>query len=463
MNTQSVWQRQRLPRYPQLKKARRFDVVVIGGGMTGLTAAYLLKKSGRSVALLERDRLAGGDTAHTTAHLTYATDLRLGDLAKTFGKAGARLAWQGGAAAINTIERIAAFEKIDCDFRRVPGYLHSPLDDTKDDSREFKREAKLAQELGFAASFVERVPFFDKPGIRFADQARFHPLAYLAGLAPAVDGDGSAIFEQTEVKSVEDDGAVVTTTGRRIAADYVVIATHVPVMGKSGMASAALFQSKLFPYSSYGVGAKFAKGALPEALFWDTSDPYYYLRVDRHENHDYLIFGGEDHKTGQASDTEERFQKLTQRLLEFAPRARVTDRWSGQVIETNDGLPFMGETAERQFAATGFSGNGITFGTLAAMMACDAALGRENPWKQLFDVRRTKLRGGTWDYLKENFDYPYYLVRDRLAGADGTSVRSVKPGEGKILKIDGQRIACSRDDQGKLSKVSAECTHLGTA
>jgi nitrite reductase/ring-hydroxylating ferredoxin subunit len=130
-------------------------------------------------------------------------------------------------------------------------------------------------------------------------------------------------------------------------------------------------------------------------------------------------------------------------------------------VETNDGLPYIGETAERQFVATGFSGNGMTFGTLAAMMACDAVLGRENPWQDLLSVNRKKVRGGTWDYITENFSYPYYLLRDHLKGSEARSPDEVKRGDGKVLKLDGKQVACSRDSKGKLTTVSAVCTHMG--
>ena len=175
----------------------------------------------------------------------------------------------------------------------------------------------------------------------------------------------------------------------------------------------------------------------------------------------YAILGGKDHKTGQKSDLEKRFTELGNVLKQIIPKAKVDRRWSGQIIQTNDGLPYIGETAKKQFAATGFSGNGMTFGTLAAMMACDAALGRKNPWHDVFSVNRKKLRGGTWNFLTENLDYPYYLVRDWLKGSDARSARDVKPGEGKVIKIEGKPVACSRDDDGKLTTVSAVCTHMG--
>jgi nitrite reductase/ring-hydroxylating ferredoxin subunit len=217
----------------------------------------------------------------------------------------------------------------------------------------------------------------------------------------------------------------------------------------------------LIPYSSYAISARIPRGDFPESSFWDTSNPYYYLRIDRARDHDRAIFGGEDHKTGQADDTAARFKRLEGLLKQLSPKAKIENRWSGQVIETIDGLPLIGETAENQFVATGFAGNGMTFGTLAGMMACDRALGRENPWHIVFDVNRKKIRDGAWKFLRENLDYPYYLLRDRFKSAEAPSARAVKRGEGKVIEVDGQRVACSRDGQGKLYQVSAVCTHLG--
>ena len=173
------------------------------------------------------------------------------------------------------------------------------------------------------------------------------------------------------------------------------------------------------------------------------------------------MFGGLDHKTGQASRTSARFAELEKTLRRYLPAARVKHRWSGQVIESHDGLPLIGETAERQFVATGFSGNGITFGTLAAMMIRDALTGRKNPWRALFAPDRKQLRGGVWNYLSENLEYPYYMVKDRLAASEGKSLRSLKRGQGKILKIAGERVAAYRDAAGKATLLSPVCTHLG--
>jgi Rieske Fe-S protein len=246
-----------------------------------------------------------------------------------------------------------------------------------------------------------------------------------------------------------------------VTCGHLIVATHNPIVGKSGWLGATLLQTGLSLYSTYVVGGRVPRGTVPDALFWDTHDPYRYVRLDPHRGFDYIICGGEDHKTGQETDPGACFDRLESALRKMCPSVSLTHRWSGQVIETNDGLPYIGEMAPHQFAATGFAGNGLTFGTLAAMMAVDAVAGRTNPWAGTFDIGRTKIRGGLWDYIKENKDYPYYLVRDRFAGVESRSLRSIGRGEGTIVEVRGKPTAAYRRDDGRLVLLSPTCTHLG--
>jgi glycine/D-amino acid oxidase-like deaminating enzyme/nitrite reductase/ring-hydroxylating ferredoxin subunit len=451
-----------MPRYAALEQDLDVDVVVVGAGITGLTAAYLLKQAGRTVAVLDRRRCGGVDSSRTTAHVTYVTDRHLRELVKAFGRDHAQAVWDAGLAAIDQIDTTIRQEQIDCEWTWVPGYKHATFDGDLDAARiDLAEEATLASELGFDATYLDPIPFLNRPGVVFDAQAKFHPRKYLAGLAKRIHGDGSHIFEHTESEQVTDDPLTVKARGRTIRCQSLVIATHTPLMGKTNLARATILQTKLYLYTSYAVGGRIPKGIAPEALYWDTSDPYYYLRIDRHRDHDVAIFGGEDHKTGQASDTKRCYRLLERMFTTVLPQAQVTNRWSGQVVETNDGLPYIGETSPRQFVATGFSGNGMTFGTLAGMMARDAVLGLSNPWAELFDVGRTKVKAGSWDYLKENVDYPYYMVRDRFAGADARSLRAVPRGQGRIIKMDGKTVAAWRNDDGKVTLLSSMCTHMG--
>lgn len=450
-----------MPAHPPPGRDLSVDVIVVGGGLTGITAAYLLKQAGLTVALLERDRFARVDTGHTTAHLTSVMDRRLFQLRRIFGAEAARASWDAGAAAIDQIVTLIRAEDIACDFAWVPGYLHAPVGgDPAAAKPELEKEAKAAAALGVAAEYYESVPGVKTPGLKFSHQAIFHPRKYLAALLRRIPGRGSHVFEHAAVEQVFKRPLAVEAAEHRIRGRYLVLATHTPLMGNTPLTPALLFQTKLSLYTSYALGARLPRGQFPVASWWDTGQPYYYLRVERRRGFDYAVFGGEDHKTGQLADTTAAYRRLETKFRSFAPDARIDRRWSGQVIETNDGLPFIGETAPRQFAATGFSGNGMTFGTLGAMMAVDAVLKRKNSWRELFDVHRRKWRGGTWTYLAENKDYPYYMARDWLAKAEGTSLSNLRRGEGQILQLDGKKIAAHRTPDGQVILCSPVCTHL---
>jgi glycine/D-amino acid oxidase-like deaminating enzyme/nitrite reductase/ring-hydroxylating ferredoxin subunit len=463
LDAKSYWlESSHAPRFAQVDQDVTVDVAVVGAGITGLTAAYLLKRAGRTVAVIDRARVGGVDSSLTTAHVTCVTDRDLSTLVRELGRDHAQAVWDAGLAAIVEIDSIVANESIDCGWEWVPGYKVAALDgDSERESGRLQQEATLAAELGFETRFVDRVPFFNRPGMEIPGQARFHPRKYLAALAAIVDGDGSHVYEHTESEEVVDEPLSIKAAGHTIHCDHVVMATHTPLMGKTNILRATLFQSKLFLYSSYVLAGRVASGSVADALYWDTANPYHYLRLQRHPDYDTVIFGGEDHKTGQVADTGGCYNALEGTLRQLVPDVELTHRWSGQVIETADGLPYIGEMSSRQFVATGYGGNGMTFGTIAGMMARDAVLGRRNPWDDLFDPGRTTIRAGAWDYLNENKDYPYYLLKDRLAGPDGHSLRSLARGQGRILEIRGQRVAAFRSRSGAVTLLSPVCTHLG--
>ena len=456
------WEELSLPRQRKLDHDDSADAVVVGGGNTGLVTAYLLAAAGKSVAVLERAACARIDTGHTSAHLTMVTDHRLRKFVKILGRDHAQAVWDAGFAAIAQIERIVVDHEIDAGFDWVDGYLHLPIrPDDASHRAELETEVALAQQFGFDAEFVDAAPLVNRPAARFGSQARIHPRRYLAGLLRVLDQKGVRIFEHSEATKFVDTPRAVEANGCRITCDDIVITTHNPLLGLSNMVSGTLAQTKLALYTSYVVAGRVAKGAIPDALWWDTSEPYYYLRIDPHREHDVVIFGGADHKTGQADDTEACYRQVAERLGAYISGVEITHRWSGQVIDTPDGLPYIGETAPHQYAATGFVGNGLTFGTVAGLIIADAVMKVDNPWQDLFSPTRKALGRSTWNYLSENKDYPYYLIRDRLFGVEQRTLRSIKRGQGAIVERDGQKVAVSRDEQGRLLIRSAVCTHMG--
>jgi Rieske Fe-S protein len=388
--------------------------------------------------VLERRRIGGVDTMSTTAHVTCVTDLDLSELVSSFGRDHAQAVWDAGLAAIAQIDAIVRDERIDCGWKFIDGVKHAPAGQTSErQTKHLQEEAALAHELGFDATYMDTTPFVGLPGVVFGGQARIHPAKYLAALSALVDGDGSFVFEETACDEVVAEPLSVKARGYDISCEYVVLATHTPLIGKTNIASATLLQTKLYLYTSYVIGGTVAKGTVPDLLFWDTADPYHYLRIDSQPDRDVVIFGGNDHKTGQAEDEQKCFDQLESKARALIPGLNVTHHW------------------------TGYAGNGTTFGTLTGIMAADAALGLKNPWAELFDVGRTKIRGGAWDYVKENLDYPYYMLRDRIAGPDAKSLRDLRRGEGKIVEVKGERVAAYRADNGRVTLLSPVCTHMG--
>ena len=461
-NTEPFWSEAGFPTFPPLEKDLDVEVAVIGAGIAGLTAAYLLAKAGKTVAVLERGQCVQGETGHTSGHLTMVTDTPLTELAPRFDQSHAQAVWDAGLAAIVQIATIVNDERIDCDFRWIDGYLHLPPDREGHVSVEgLEQTASLADEMGFDATYLEDVPFAGGPGVRFATQGRFHPRKYLAALARVIRDQGGHIHEKTEVEEVSDAPLGLKANGHFVRCRDVFIATHLPLLGIPNDKDATLIQSKLAPYTTYVVAGTARHGSVPDALFWDTGDPYGYLRIEPGDEHDLIIFGGADHKTGQASNTSERFHQLEETLRARVPELTPTHRWSGQVLGTPDGLPYLGRVADHRYTATGFSGNGLTFGTVGAMIVSDQILARPSPWIELFDPHRGALRHGLWTYLKENADYPYYRLRDRFAGAEGKSLRAVERGQGKVVEYRGEKVAAFRDADGTLSVRSAVCTHMG--
>jgi glycine/D-amino acid oxidase-like deaminating enzyme/nitrite reductase/ring-hydroxylating ferredoxin subunit len=431
------------------------DVCVVGAGIAGMTTAYLLARAGRRVAVIDDGPVAGGMTLQTTAHITNMLDDRYFELEKLHGREGARLAADSHTAAIDRIETIVKQEHIDCDFARVDGYLFLAEGDTRET---LERELEAAHRAGLrAVRLIERAPFrsFDTgPCLVFPMQGQFHPLKYLARLAEAIRHEGGRIFTGSHADQIEGGVPALVHVGRHVAsADAVVVATNVPVNDRVAI------HTKQAPYMTYVIGARVPSGSVPQVLSWDTGDPYHYIRTYG----DMLIVGGEDHKTGQASDSPERYARLEAWARQRFPMiGEVELAWGGQVMETQDYLAFIGRNPadhENIYVATGDSGMGITHGTIAGMLLSDLILGRANPWETLYDPSRVTLRAAG-DFARENANVVSQYA-DWLTGGDVSSADEIAAGSGAIVRRGLEKLAVYRDEQGVLHERLAGCPHLG--
>ncbi len=465
-STVSIWMdTAEVPQFPPLASDARASVCVVGAGIAGMMTAYLLARAGRSVIVIDDGPIGGGETGRTTAHITAALDDYYHVIKKVHGADGARYAAESHTAAINRIEAIVGMEDIDCDFERLDGYLFLGRGDTKETLEDERRAAHDAGLID--VELVERAPidFWDTgPALRFPRQAQFHSLKFLAGLARAIVRDGGQIFCGTHADRIEDGepAKVTTDDGHVISADAVVVATNTPVNDW------IIIHTKQAAYRTYVIGAEVPRDSVPAALLWDTRDPYHYIRIHRADPaagpdaSDILIVGGEDHKTGQKDDAQERFHRLEEWVSErFPMAARVAYRWSGQIMEPVDHMGFIGRnpgTDHNIYVATGDSGNGMTHGAIAGILLTDLILKRDNPWRKLYDPSRITLRTAP-TFTRENVNVMVQYA-DWLTSGDVEKVESIPPGSGAVLRVGPRKIAAYRDDAGEVHMCSAKCTHL---
>ena len=438
-------------------------VCVVGGGMAGMCTAYLLAKEGQRVALVTDHGAGQGETARTTAHLTAVLDRRYYKLANIHGGEGACLAAASHTEAINRIERVVREEAIDCGFERVDGYLLLAPGRPRD---EIDREFDSAREAYLPVERLDHSPLappLNVPCLRFPRQAQFHPLAFIAGLARAIARMGGEIYADSPVKTVTAGKSpqVITADGHTVTAESVIIATDAPICNGVGL------HIKQAAYRSYVLAAPVLPGAVPHGLYWDTMDPYHYVRLQNIRGSDgrdeeWLIVGGEDHKTGQDDESAERYFALGGWLRDNFPAAgSIEYQWSGQILEPHDGLAYIGRNPgnENTFVVTGTSGNGITYGMIAGMLLTDLVLGRENPWTDLYRPDRGP-DTGLGKFVSENLNSAARYV-ERLTPGEVASTDKIPHGCGAVVRRGMRKIAAYRDASGQLFERSAICPHLG--
>ena len=434
------------------------DVAVIGAGIAGMSTAYMMAKRGAHVVLIDDGEIAGGETIRTTAQISTLLDLRYHELERIHGLDKTRKIAASQYASINMIENNIRTENIQCDFKRIDGYLFLGRQSSRE---ELEKELDAMHRAGISdAALLEYTPMTCRPlpSIRVSKQAQFHVTKYIAGLAEAIVGMGGRIFCHTHITQIVDGhpAKLVTDTNHRVHAREVVVATNSPV------SNIVALHTKMAAYRSYVIAAEVERDSVPQALFWDTEEPYHYIRTFMMGEKEYVLVGGGDHKTGQASDYEERYKDLEDWAREILPlMGEVKFRWSGQVYEPVDGLAYIGRDpnhAPNINVATGFSGVGMTQGTLAGKIISDLILRSPNEWVDLYDPTRKSLVT-TAEYLAENLNSAAQYV-DYLKGGEVACPADIPLGEGAIIVHDGNKLAVHRDEQGRVFQCAAICPHL---
>ncbi len=456
--TLSIWQTE--PDYSPKNSWNReevYDTLVVGAGITGLTTAILLQEKGQRVIIAEAHNVGYGTSGGTTAHLNTYLDADYAVVEKDFGKDGAKLLHDGAAEAIQTIAALAGRYGIDCMLETKSGYVLA-LDDKQADELSDTKEA--SERVGMRIEWTDDVPVsipFHK-AVRFEDQAQYHASKYLLGLAAAFEKGGGVILHSCPVKGVAKEAEIFEAESvlGTLKAKALVWATHIPP-------GINLLHFRNGPYRSYVIAATLKNDAqYPDALVYDSADPYHYYRTQEVEGQKYLIAGGCDHKTGHEENTDAVFNNLEGYVRKHFSVESVPFKWSSQYYEPSDGLPYIGHLPggrDGEYCATGFSGNGQIFGTLSGVVISDLITKSSSPYEDLFKPSRIKPIAGFTEFVKENADVVTRFVKDRFAYEKIEEMAEIAPGEGKLVDYEGEKLAVYKNEQGLVHAVSPVCTH----
>ncbi|WP_373533333.1 FAD-dependent oxidoreductase [Vampirovibrio sp.] len=441
--------------FPPLSGSLETDVAIIGAGLTGLSTALLLHRAGYEVAVVDAHPVGYGVTGFNSGHLTsILLDTRFQELIPAFGEASLRSVVRGIEEAMLLIERQVTDYRIDCGFRWLPGYLFA---ETTEQQKALQQEVEAMAKAGLAANrtFNVPLPFAVEEGVQVSQQAAIDPLRYAQSLAAQLHQEGVPLFENARVTDIEshgrEGGHLLKTEGGSIHAKNVVIATHTPIGFRP------LSQTRLEPWRSYVIGVR-TDSVIADALYWDMADPYHYLRLAEDEQGPLLIIGGADHRTGESRNAEQCFNQLEAFAAQRFNVNRVDYRWSAQFYEPADGLPYIGKSAD-VYIATGFSGEGLTYGTLAAQLISDLIQGIPNPCADILSPSRTKPIASAGGFLSENLSTVGHFVGDRLKKTAIETPTDVPPGEGAICLVDGDKVAVYHSPEGVFYGFSPVCTH----
>lgn len=455
-----IWRKNvQIPKFQPLQEDQKADVVIVGGGITGITTAYLLAKKGVKIILLEADNLLNGTTGHTTAKITAQHDLIYDELIHHLGESKARLYYEANTEAMHFIGRTVQELSIECGYSGQDAYLYGT---TEQSARKLEKEYRAYQRLGIQGELVQDIPFNIKvtAGLRMNNQAQFHPLAYLARLVQKITEAGGQIYEQTVAVNIAQDGegtSVLTRNGHRVTARHVIACSHFPFYEGTGF-----YSGRLHAERSYVLACKVTK-KYPGGMYLSVEQASRSIRSATWDGEEVVLIGGESHKAGQGKDTREHYQALEQFSQAVFGSQELLFRWSTQDLITLDKLPYVGPLTASQpgvLVATGYRKWGMTNGTAAAHLLMDLVLEHGNPYRELLAPSRFYVDPSLKTFFKENANVAKHLIKGKLELPDH-ALQDLGYDEGAVVRLDGKRKGAYKDKEGKLHIVDTTCTHVG--
>ena len=432
-----------------------YDCIIIGAGITGLSAALMLQNSGKNVLLVDAHNIGFGTTGGTSAHINTFADTSYKEAESAFGSDGAKLFAGAINEGFDIIKENIKIYTIDCDFEYKPGYVFAEDENQVKQLEDlFEGTVNVEVPIEYTENIPVSIPF--KKAVRLEGQAQFHPIKYLQALLQAYLKKGGTLLENTKIGGIETEEAIHTAKSETgsFKAKKIIYATHTPP-------GINVFSFRCAPYRSYMLAVKLKSGNYPEALIYDMQEPYHYIRTHEINGEQLLLIGGNDHKTGH-DDPEKAFEDLEKYTRKYFSVSSVKYKWSSQYYVPVDGFPYVGQIpfhADGIYCATGYNGNGMMLGSISAQILTDLINEKMNLYTDLFSTKRISPIDGFKEFVKENADAAYHFVADRLSVHEIDSLKRLKPRTGEVVKFDGRKVAVYRDDNGEIHALNPVCTH----